>query len=66
MNRGPASRVAVFRLSLGASFFVLAAGLPLRAQESAKVPGDAPVRQELEEFRARSSKTATPDRLASL
>ncbi len=63
MSRHPARRNSTLLLGLGASLFAVTTGALIRAQEPAKDSGRAPVREELEEFRARSSKNAPPDRL---
>ncbi len=63
MKRRPARRIAQILLTLAAPAFALTAAATLGAQESAKGSGDAPVRKELDEFREKSSKKASPDRL---
>lgn len=61
MNRRSARGYSEILSSLGTALIVLAAAAGARAQE----PGDAPVRKQLDEFRAKSSKSAPPERLRS-
>ena len=60
MNRSSAHFISTLASILGVSLFTFTS---LLAQESAKATGDAPVRKELEEFRAKSAKTAPPERI---
>ncbi len=60
MNRSPAHLFSTLVSILGVSFFSFTA---LVAQEPAQRAGDAPLRKELEEFRAKSSKSAPPERI---
>ena len=60
MNRSRAHFISTLASILGVSLFTFTS---LLAQESAKATGDAPVRKELEEFRAKSAKSAPPERI---
>ncbi len=61
MNHGPLRPPGALLLALGVSLVAIAAAGVARGQD----PGDAPVRNELEAFREKSSKTVPPDRLRS-
>jgi peroxiredoxin len=63
MKRRPARRPSKLLLSLGASLLALTTAVTIGAQEPTKGSGDAPVREELDELREKSSENASPDRI---
>lgn len=63
MNHRSCSRASMLSISLCASLVALVGAVAVRGQEAAQDAGNAPVRKELEEFRAKSSKTAPPERI---
>jgi peroxiredoxin len=63
MNDRFARRLPSWCVALAATFFLLATTAIIQAQEPANGPDASPVRKELEEFRAKSSRTAPPDRI---
>ena len=63
MNRGVAFRASAILSSLGASLFAFTTAAAICAQGPANEADVAPVRKELDEFREKVSKKASPDRL---
>jgi peroxiredoxin len=63
MNRSAAFRASAILSSLVASVFALTTAATIFAQGPANEADDAPVRKELDEFREKVSKQASPDRL---
>jgi peroxiredoxin len=63
MNRFLARANANFLLTLGALLCTLATATTMLAQDQAADPASAPVQKELDEFREKATKKATPERL---
>jgi peroxiredoxin len=63
MNRGVAFRASAILSSLSASLFAFTTAAAICAQGPANEADVAPVRKELDEFREKVSKKASPDRL---